>query len=67
MTRMFQDSSVSKISLQANNLHWQCLKILPRVYGTPLWDCICNTLDIITEGVRVSFYKLDSLQCNDEF
>ena len=42
------------ISLQANNLHWKCLTTLSRVYDTPLWDCICDTLDVITEGVRVS-------------
>lgn len=43
--------------LQANSLHWGCLTALPHVYNTPLWQCICDTLDIIAEGVRVSATK----------
>lgn len=36
----------------ANNMHWKCLTTLPDVYGTPLWKHLCDTLDIIAEGVR---------------
>ena len=42
------------ICIQANSLHWTFLKRLPRVYHTPLWNCICKTLKLIAEGVRVS-------------
>ena len=40
--------------LQANSLHWPCLKLLPDVHDTPLWKCMCNTLNIIAECTRVS-------------
>ena len=50
-------SPLNIISLQANNLHWKCLTTLPHVYNTPLWDCICGTLAIITDGVRVSVHN----------
>ena len=44
-------------SQQANSLHWGCLTALPDVYNTPLWKCLCDTLDIIAEGVRVTIYN----------
>lgn len=37
-------------------MHWKCLTTLPDVYGTPLWKHLCDTLDIIAEGVRVIEY-----------
>ena len=44
------------VLLQANSLHWPCLQSLPKVYGTPLWQCICDTLDIIADCTRVSSF-----------
>ena len=39
--------------VQANSLHWTCLSTIDDVYDTELWECVCETLKIIAEGVRV--------------
>ncbi|XP_065896995.1 uncharacterized protein [Dysidea avara] len=36
----------------ANNLHWECLSRLPKVYDTMLWDCIKQTFAVIAAGAK---------------
>ncbi|XP_065896986.1 uncharacterized protein [Dysidea avara] len=39
----------------ANSLHWTCLSTIDDVYDTELWECVCETLKIIAEGVRIMY------------
>jgi len=40
--------------MQANNLQWECLSRLPKVYDTNLWNFIRETSDVIAAGAKVS-------------
>ena len=41
--------------LQANTLHWTCIKKFPNIYHSTLWPDMKKALDVIKAGMQVQF------------
>ena len=47
--------------LQAQVLHWKCLKQVEHIYGTQLWTVMQQTLDVIVAGIKVNLATIELL------